>query len=69
MVSRASVGSEVSVEREGEQEVGSWLHRGGGSRKLWLPKDGAPCVRYLLPQTMCGDGTGVQCSCPQATVS
>lgn len=49
------MGSEVSVDRKGEQEVGSWLLRGRGSRKLWLTKDVdlfspfailGPCARW-----------------------
>lgn len=57
------MGSEVSVDRKGEQEVG--FTEAAGSRKLRLTKDVAPRFRYLLLQATCGDETRVKYAFPQ----
>lgn len=61
---------------EGGEQVGSWVHRVGGSGELWLTKDEAPvsiscciCLWDLPDGFTEGDSQGGSCSFPQESTA
>lgn len=61
---------------EGGEQVGSWVHRVGGSGELWLTKDEAPvsiscciCLWDLPDGFTEGDWQGGSCSFPQESTA